>query len=1157
MSIEVFISYSHKDDKLRQELLKHLNLLKRQNLITDWHDRRLLPGSEWGQQIDEHINTAKIILLLISADFLNSDYCYNIEMQQALKRHKDGEARVIPIIIREVDWRGAPFAKLQALPTDGMPVTSSRWKNRDEAFTNIAKGIRNAIEGFKSQEKPFQRTQTKIAKGKESKRQNKSHISSLIEVPSNLATMTSKNAYTFEDEIANLYQLLGFHTYRDSSICNKPTQMICEQMIRGGPTIRLFVECKNTKGKLTASTINQFLYKYRAIPEGFRITGGVIVTQHPPHHEIREELDSYRCRILSYEELLDDLLNVSAALRAYAAWYERQEIHLSYLPLKCITRPPHMQKGEKREIDVIKEVQHWLQNPERLFVILGDFGTGKTTILQRLKYEFASCYYAGVKGPIPVYIPLRNYESIGALEKFIEVQLQNELDVRIPFNRLLEFLRQGKLLLLLDGFDEMGQQIDKEKRRSNFAELLPLLIASPKNILTCRPAYFLTDAELDSVLAGLSQYILPASQSKLSISTKQRHRDFLSAVEKWNLGDRNTSNSLAGVRSVQLCGFSERDIDRYVLNFKKRMGDETESSVSDLRERIRRTYDLEDLARRPVLLNMIVQTVPSLPSDKEASPSVIYEAYTNSWMNHDYAKGQVRMLVPASEKRKFMQTLAWQMYSDGVVQMHYTKLTPHLSRFFRAENRMAEFISTDIQACSFLERDQGGTFRFSHKSFLEYFAAEFLRDQIKTGVFPELDRSPLSNEVCFFLGDMVHADGSLTSQFQQYLLAMLNKPERQEHKQRSANFLSIFSKSRISLSALSVRRKTWSNTLFRDNSFSGKIIEPEWSNITYEKCAMNDLKIEDLQGTNVSFLEGKMRNVSLINIREPNAGSPGRFSLSIRNSRLDNVKVQDKSWIEISGSELKAIDFRASEGEMRLENNSIDHSDIEQSLADPTFVNLRINYCTLSGASPYAGSVAEFLGIVKKRWGRIKKSPKKSLVSTKTYEIVETLIAKGIEPKESNLAIWKNSIFTHCLFTWWDFAQVDIEACKFRNCWFLACRFRDEQQLQVIHETTMSGCRFSVLCLLNAEKEEAEEAQGQTSKEISKKSHVPLNRTSKILFDSFSGQSAQYRMPFSVESLRETRFYREPKIAVSNNPLDIETLKRLVVPRTVEDLLVN
>jgi len=142
--IEVFYSYSHKDEELRDELEKHLSILRRQRVITGWHDRKIAAGREWAGEIDQHLNTAKVILLLISADFLASDYCYDVEMKRAMERHDNGEAQVIPVILRKVDWRGSLFGKLQALPTDAKPVTS--WSNRDEAFANIAMGIRKAIE---------------------------------------------------------------------------------------------------------------------------------------------------------------------------------------------------------------------------------------------------------------------------------------------------------------------------------------------------------------------------------------------------------------------------------------------------------------------------------------------------------------------------------------------------------------------------------------------------------------------------------------------------------------------------------------------------------------------------------------------------------------------------------------------------------------------------------------------------------------------------------------------------------------------------------------------------------------------------------------------------------------------------------------------------
>ena len=151
MSFDVFISYAHEDLAYLKELEKHLANLKRQNIITSWYDGDINPGTEWESQIMEKLNTAQIILLLVSADFINSDFCYSIELQQALARHDAGQARVIPIIVRPVDRKGAPFAKLQALPTGAKPIT--KWSTHDDAFLDIVQGIRRAIDDLTNKRK--------------------------------------------------------------------------------------------------------------------------------------------------------------------------------------------------------------------------------------------------------------------------------------------------------------------------------------------------------------------------------------------------------------------------------------------------------------------------------------------------------------------------------------------------------------------------------------------------------------------------------------------------------------------------------------------------------------------------------------------------------------------------------------------------------------------------------------------------------------------------------------------------------------------------------------------------------------------------------------------------------------------------------------------
>ncbi len=141
--INLFYCYAREDRALRDELEKHLSWLKRRYQLKNWHDREILPGEEWEQAIDEHLNAAHIILLLISPDFMASDYCFGREMERALERHREGTSRVIPILLRPTYWEEAPFSHLQLLPGEARCVTT--WPNRDEAFREVVIGISRTI----------------------------------------------------------------------------------------------------------------------------------------------------------------------------------------------------------------------------------------------------------------------------------------------------------------------------------------------------------------------------------------------------------------------------------------------------------------------------------------------------------------------------------------------------------------------------------------------------------------------------------------------------------------------------------------------------------------------------------------------------------------------------------------------------------------------------------------------------------------------------------------------------------------------------------------------------------------------------------------------------------------------------------------------------
>lgn len=140
-SLRVFCSYSHRDEELREEFAPYLAILEREGIITAWHDRKILAGDEWAQKIDNELKNSNLVLLFISAHFIQSNYAFDIEMKQALEMHDMKRARVVPILLRTTPLGGSlPFERLQMIPRDRKAVTS--WPDRDEAWSVVTTELR-------------------------------------------------------------------------------------------------------------------------------------------------------------------------------------------------------------------------------------------------------------------------------------------------------------------------------------------------------------------------------------------------------------------------------------------------------------------------------------------------------------------------------------------------------------------------------------------------------------------------------------------------------------------------------------------------------------------------------------------------------------------------------------------------------------------------------------------------------------------------------------------------------------------------------------------------------------------------------------------------------------------------------------------------------
>jgi hypothetical protein len=141
--IKLFIAYAPEDEAWRKILENHLMPLERENIIQPWHLGKIIPGEEWEAKTQDQMELAQIILLLVSPDFMASESCYGQQMQWAIQYHNNGRARVIPVLLRPVDWESTPFGKMQVLPSNSQPVTA--WSNPDAAFLEIVQGLKHVI----------------------------------------------------------------------------------------------------------------------------------------------------------------------------------------------------------------------------------------------------------------------------------------------------------------------------------------------------------------------------------------------------------------------------------------------------------------------------------------------------------------------------------------------------------------------------------------------------------------------------------------------------------------------------------------------------------------------------------------------------------------------------------------------------------------------------------------------------------------------------------------------------------------------------------------------------------------------------------------------------------------------------------------------------
>lgn len=424
---------------------------------------------------------------------------------------------------------------------------------------------------------------------------------------------------------------------------------------------------------------------------------------------------------------------------------EDSPIACYYVDLSC-EKPVFSEEGKEIDRDfypVLDDyIDDWLSERGKNHIsILGEFGTGKTWFCAHYAYRQLKRWLDNPTDcRIPLLIRLRDYARSGDIRQLVTDLLVNRYKIRMvgSYEAFDKLNRDGRLLLLFDGFDEMATRVDHKTTLANFEALAQTAVPGSKVLLTCRTPYFCTGGEERSILTGENPVEIVAKRPNFEI--------------------------------LYLCQFSPEQIKR-VLELR------TPDCWEEYWQRIKDTYDLPNLAQRPVMLDMIITILPELEGLESIDHAMLYKTYTNRWIEKAITEG--RTLLDADSKRFFTQEVAWEMFKRRELTLHFDRIRKLVERYLEPKLERPEdilFLEQDVRTASFIsKRDESGNYEFMHRSFMEFFVAQKLAQTIREGNSTPLGEQEVYYEIIRFINQMIDPDRDIPT-----MIAWWENPSNKE-----------------------------------------------------------------------------------------------------------------------------------------------------------------------------------------------------------------------------------------------------------------------------------------------------------------------------------------------------------------------------------------
>jgi len=571
-------------------------------------------------------------------------------------------------------------------------------------------------------------------------------------------------------------------------------------------------------------------------------------------------------------------------------------------------------------------VNDFIKSSHRALLLLGDYGCGKTSFCYTYALNALDGFLSHKSSFLPILIKLRNYNKAVGVSQILTDYFVNDLGINnfnlATFNLML---RNLDVILIFDGFDEVAKKVDFDVKHDVLKEICKYAIGNTKIIVTCRPNYFQNAYEFKKIFEESHFPYEPGETSSVKF----------------------IENTISELNSDQV---------EFYLNSYSNVLNDTGIVVSDMIETITNTHDLSDLAKRPFLLYMIVNTLPKIIQESKRehkskiNAATLYSVYTDVWIKREDDKNKT--LIKKYDKELFCKEFAYELFVSDSLSLSYKefpiKIKKHFKHLERAED--IDYFTHDIQSCSFLTSDRSGEFRFIHKSFMEYFVAELIVGKMsncldssakKTTITKKLNailgEAHLSMEICLFLNDFIH-DGKFKETDK--LIGYLKEVSSITMK----NILSLVSKTNLNMSDVLSILKGFENidierTDLSYSKFEGKMFE----NISFDNSSFYFSSFESIWFNNCSFNGAIFEKSTLKNVQFSNC----QFTQSVwRNTEIT------KCVFKFDFDEIISESIKMSNEAKQYFDNYIDYVDAtlhEQTNLCPfwetSWINSTINSC--------------------------------------------------------------------------------------------------------------------------------------------------------------------------------------------------------------------